>query len=55
MLVKFLKPWSIFKVGETTDMMRSKAAQLKSEGIITDNPHEIRGLTLPLPSIEEEE
>ena len=42
MLVKFLKPYSIFKVGETTDMMRSKAAELKAQGIITDDPKEIR-------------
>lgn len=42
MLVKFLKPYTVFKVGETTDMMRSKAAELKAQGIITDDPKEIR-------------
>ena len=42
MLVKFLKPYSIFKVGETTDMMKSKAKALKAEGIITDDPVAIR-------------
>lgn len=45
MLVKFLKPYSIFKVGETTDMMRAKAADLKTQGIITDDPKEIRKKT----------
>lgn len=42
MLVKFLKPYTVFKVGETTDMMRAKAADLKTQGIITDDPKEIR-------------
>lgn len=42
MLVKFLKPYSIFKVGETTDMLRNKAADLKAQGIITDDPVAIR-------------
>lgn len=42
MLVKFLKPYTVFNVGETTDMMRSKAAELKAQGIITDDPKEIR-------------
>lgn len=51
MLVKFLKPYTVFKVGETTDMMRSKAAELKAQGIITDEgiiidiPKEIRKKT----------
>mgnify|MGYP000010398957 FL=1 len=45
MLVKFLKPYTVFNVGETTDMMRSKAAELKAQGIITDDPKEIRKKT----------
>ena len=45
MLVKFLKPYTVFKVGETTDMLRNKAADLKAQGIITDDPKEIRKKT----------
>jgi len=42
MLVKFLKPYSIFSAGETADMAKSKAATLKEQGIITDDPLAIR-------------
>lgn len=42
MLVKFIKPYNHFRAGDTCDMMRAKAAELKAEGIITDDPIEIR-------------
>lgn len=42
MLVKFIKPYNHFRAGDTADMMRKKAAELKAEGIITDDPLEIR-------------
>ena len=59
MLVKFLKPYSIFKAGETADMMKSKAKALKAEGVVTDDPFEIRGFNISnlgvLSKTEEEE
>lgn len=45
MLVKFLKPYTVFKSGDTADMTKAKAAELKAQGIITDDPKEIRKKT----------
>lgn len=45
MLVKFLKPYTVFNVGDTADMTKAKAAELKAQGIITDDPKEIRKKT----------
>jgi len=41
MRVKFLKAYESFKEGDTIDMLRSKIAELKPKGIVTDDPVEV--------------
>lgn len=40
MLVKFLKPYGVFTTGQSCDMTRAKATELKAQGIIIEATEE---------------